>query len=151
MYKFFIFPFFFLLHFSQSNAQRFPVPVLPESHITIESSKGIGTIKSGQDTLWIFNGSQFKAALTKAKQLELAEEQILRYNLQAEIYKERNNEKDSLIAVLERDRDYYKNSFKMCTEDIEREVKRNKRKSLFNKFAVAGIPVAFVLGYLLAK
>jgi hypothetical protein len=151
MKKYFIFIIFLFVGFVFANAQKFPVPVLDGSTVKIQSDKGNRVFSVENDTLWIFNGNQFKNALAKAKELELAEEQIHKYNMQVEIYKQRSNEKDSLLSVVKKDRDYYKNNWTMCTEDIEKEIRKNKRKSLFNKLALAGIPVAFVIGFFVAK
>ena len=151
MRLFFISLVFLLLASVETLAQKFPVPVLDGSIVRIETDKGTRVLPVKQDTFWIFNASQFKNALAKANELEAAEEQIKKYNMQVEIYKERSKEKDSLISVLKDDRDYYKNNWTICTEDIEKEIQKNKRKSLFNKLALAGIPVAFVLGFFVAK
>ena len=151
MKKYFIFIIFLFVAFVFTNAQKFPVPVLDGSTVKIQSDKGNRVFSVENDTLWIFNGNQFKNALAKAKELELAEEQIQKYNMQVEIYKQRSNEKDSLLSVVKKDRDYYKNNWTMCTEDIAKEIRKNKRKSLFNKLALVGLPVAFVVGFFVAK
>jgi hypothetical protein len=151
MKKYFLFTVLIFIVFAWANAQKFPVPVLDGSTIKIQSEKGNRLLTVENDTFWIFKGTQFKNALAKAKELELAEEQIQKYNMQIEIYKQRSNEKDSLLSVVKKDRDYYKNNWTMCTEDIEKEIRKNKRKSLFNKLALAGIPVAFVIGFFVAK
>ncbi|MEA2043492.1 MAG: hypothetical protein U9N85_13205 [Bacteroidota bacterium] len=134
-----------------AEAQRYPIPVLDNQKITITTDRGSKTIPVVNDTLWVFNGSQFKSALAKAKKLEHTEEQIKVYNMQLEIYKARDNEKDSLISLLKKDRDYYNNNWNTCTKDLEKQIRRCKRKSLYTKLAIAGIPVALVAGFFLAK
>ncbi len=152
MYKIFILVIFILFGITEVlEAQRYPLPVLPQRELSISSTRGTRNIKSGRDTLWILSGRQFKSALAKAKKLELSEEQMRRYTMQLEIFREKSKEKDSVISVLEKDRNYYMDNFKMCSQDVKKEARRNKRKSLFNKLALAGIPVAFVIGFFVGK
>ncbi len=133
------------------KAQRYPIPVLPERNITIQSSAGARDLNSNQDTLWILKNSQFKNAIAKAKQLELAETQLERYKHNTKLYEQKSVEKDSLIATLTKDRDYYRNNLQECIQDVRQEAKRNKRKSLFTKIAIGGIPVAFLIGFFVAR
>jgi Flp pilus assembly protein TadB len=98
------------------------------------------------DTLWVMKNSQLQNAIIKAKKLEVCEEEISEYKNQISLHKQKDAEQDSLIKILTKDRDYYMNTWNICEQDIQKLGRMQKRQKLYTKLALAGIPVAFVIG-----
>ena len=139
---------FFLLISLEVFSQKFPIPVRTGDTLQIVKADGIYNVQV-KDTLWILKNSQFQNALIIAKQNELCEEEVKEYKELVNLLKEQGAEKDSLVVVLKKDRDYYQNIWKTCDEDIVLMGKIQKRQSLYTKIAIICIPVAFVIGLLL--
>ncbi len=136
----------FFLITSFSYSQRYPVPILPGETLKIIKKNKTYNIPLKSDTLWVLKNSQLQNAIIKAKKLELSEDQIAELRNQIRLYKEKGTENDSLISVFKTDRDYYENTWKGSEKDIIELGKINKRQSLYKKIAMAGIPIAFVIG-----
>jgi len=123
-------------------AQNYPEVILPGD------SK---TVNSGNDTLWILRDSQLKKAIISAKKLQIEEEISSELRKKISLMTEKDVVKDSLIADLKTDRDFYMKNFKECTNDVDLLIKKNKRQKLFTRMSMAGIIVAFVAGILVGK
>ncbi len=134
-----------------SFGQRFPLPVLSGDSLKIFSSYSPKMMHVVNDTLWILKNSQFRNAIVKAKKLELSELQNKELKKKVVILKDISKEKDSLISIMIKDRDYYKKDWKECEKDLKKTLKRNKRKTIYTRLLAVGIPVAFVAGFFAGK
>jgi hypothetical protein len=131
------------LFFSFSGfAQNYPEVILPHS---------LKTIESGADTLWVLKDSQLKKAILSAKKLVVEEEITSDLKQKINVLEENNKVKDSLIVDLKKDRDYYVNNWKICTDDIDLLLKKNKRQKMLTRLSFLGIIVAFVGGFLIGN
>lgn len=144
----------FVFFFSDGTAQqqfKFPHPVYNGDTLTVENSGKQLRLTTEADTFWIMKNSQYKNALVFAKKYKLNEELIVEYKNEVELLKESINEHKALNDTLKEDRDYYRkiwkeseNSLTDCNTDF-------KKQKLLRNVALAGIPVAFIIGFLLAK
>jgi hypothetical protein len=125
--------------------QKYPISVRPGDTLIIISKKTY-TLPLKDDTLWVMKNSQLQNAIIKAKKLEVCEEEISEYKNQISLHKQKDAEQDSLIKILTKDRDYYMNTWNICEQDIQKLGRMQKRQKLYTKLALAGIPVAFVIG-----
>jgi len=132
-------------------SQKFPIPVKPGDSLIIKLEKYKYEIKVENDTLWVMKNSQLQNAIIKAKKLQICEEEIVEYKKNTSFLKEQSIEKDSLISILKKDRDFYQKSWKECDTDIQKVLKDNKRLRLYKNIAYAGIPAAFIIGFLVRR
>ena len=109
------------------------------------------TIKAEQDTLWILTDAQLRAAVTKAKELKIANEQIQLLQSKTLITNNIKTEKDSIVSIMTRDRDYYKKYWQTTESDLKIVGTQLKRQKFYNKLTLAGIIVAFIAGIYIAK
>jgi hypothetical protein len=123
-------------------AQDYPELIMPFSSKSIES---------GSDTLWILRDSQLKKAIISAKKLEIEEDISSELRKKVALMEQKDVVKDSLIADLKNDRDYYIKNWKTCNSDIDLLLIKQKRQKLFTRLSFAGIAVAFVAGILIGK
>ena len=151
MKKIILLSFILIILISSSKAQRFPLPIKSADTLRLHTLKGIYRIPNNNDTLWIFKNTQFQQALIKAKKLELTELEIIELNNKVSLLEKQANTKSELVTVVKKDRDFYKKNWETCEDDFDVLAKRIKRKSLYTKLAIAGIPVAFVTGFLMGK
>lgn len=141
----------FFITFGTYAQVKYPVPVRPVDTLVLITPRGNYQLDAFNDTLWVFKNTQFQNALIKAKQLELCEEETNEYKNIVNLYKNQSVEKDSLIQVYVRDRDHYKENWEVCEDDFNKLILINKKNSLIKKLTIVAIPVAFVIGYLIAK
>lgn len=123
-------------------AQDYPELIMPFSSKSIES---------GSDTLWVLRDSQLKKAIISAKKLEIEEDISSELRKKVALMEQKDVVKDSLIADLKNDRDYYIKNWKTCNSDIDLLLIKQKRQKLFTRLSFAGIAVAFVAGILIGK
>ncbi len=123
-------------------AQDYPELIMPFSSKSIES---------GSDTLWVLRDSQLKKAIISAKKLEIEEDISSELRKKVALMEQKDVVKDSLIADLKNDRDYYIKNWKTCNSDIDLLLTKQKRQKLFTRLSFAGIAVAFVAGILIGK
>ena len=124
------------------QAQLYPIEIMPGETKTIES---------GNDTLWILKDSQVKKAILAAKTLKIEEEISKELRKKVSLFEEKDLVKDSLIVDLKKDRDFYINNWKDCTNDVDLLIAKCRRQKLYTRLSMAGIAVAFIAGFLIAK
>lgn len=132
----------FLIINISAFAQVYPIEIMPGETKTIES---------GIDTLWILKDSQVKKAIMAAKKLKIEEEITRELRKKVSLLGEKDLIKDSLIIDLKKDRDFYMNNWKECTNDVELLIAKSRRQKLYTRLSMAGIAVAFIAGFLIAK
>jgi len=135
-----------VLLYNKSFAQEYP------KYVKVgDSCKVVPTT----DTLWILTDVQVRKTIVTAKKYKISEEQNKLYAQQVATLKAQGAEKDSLILVLEKDRDYYKGIWESCSKDVETLGKISKRQAMSTKIAIlAGTLTtiaAFFAGMLLFK
>lgn len=143
---------FFGLFFLIFNTfgQRFPLPVFTGDSLIIVK-KYETKVLVVKDTLWIMKHSQLQNAIAKAKKLELEELKTKELNNKIKNLENISKEKEDLISVVKKDRDYYKKNWNVCDEDLKKTLKKCRRKTFYTKLLAAGIPAAFVVGFLIGK
>ncbi len=134
--------FIFLITGLSLFSQTYPEVILPGS---------IKTIDPGSDTLWILKDSQIKKALISAKKLQVEEEISNELRKKISLMQEKDLVKDSLIIDYKKDRDYYVNNWKDCTNDVDLLIKKQKKQKLYTRLSLAGIVVALIAGILIGK
>ena len=132
----------FLITSISASAQLYPVEIRPGTTKTIEP---------GADTLWILKDSQVKKAILAAKKLQIEEEITKELKKKVSLIEEKDLIKDSLIIDLKKDRDFYMKNWKDCTNDVDLLIAKCKRQKLYTRLSMAGIAVAFIAGFLIAK
>ncbi len=125
---------------SNDNTKGYPIAILPGNKIIVKPIK---------DTLWVMKDSQLRRAIAIGKKYKICEEQNSILNKKISLMNQRGTEKDSLVSVLKKDRDFYMTNWKTCNEDIKILGKKVKRQKLFTRLSLAGIVVAFVAGILI--
>jgi len=133
---------FFLILGITAAAQHYPEVILPNSSKTFESK---------EDTLWVLKNSQMDNAIIAAKSLAAEEEINDTLRSKISVMLKKDIEKDSLISIITRDRDFYMNNWKVCTADIDPLLRQNKRQKLFARLGYVGIVAAFIAGILIGK
>jgi len=106
------------------------------------------TISPENDTLWIMKNSQYKTAITKAKELKVSEEKIVTLGEKIAVLEQKSSTQDSLANVLKYDRDYYQKNFGVCEEDLQTLGKKLKNQKLYTKISIGAAVIILVL-YLL--
>jgi hypothetical protein len=110
-------------------------------------------VKANQQDLWVLKENQFNNALSDSKQLDLIKKELGLKQQQYTVLEEQCEDKDSLISILTKDRDYYKNLYDqahMDIEDLTKETKKNiRRQKIYKKATIFGIPAAFLLGLII--
>jgi len=95
--------------------------------------------------------SQYKNAVTKAKELKLANEQIKEMAARNELQNTKSKEKDSLISIITKDRDYYKKNWETTEEDLKTMIGKSNRQKMMTRLSLAGVVVAFIVGFFIGK
>ncbi len=126
-------------------SQKYPIAIRPGDTLVV-ISKNTYTLPLKNDTLWVMKNSQLQNAIIKAKKLGICEEEVTEFQKQILLHKQKEAAQDSLNQILTKDRDYYMNTWNVCEQDIQKLGRMQKRQKLFTKLALAGIPVAFVIG-----
>ena len=144
MKKLIIITILFIASVGFSSAQNFPFVVKPTYSLSIEKDSKVFTFPN--DTLWIMKHSQYKVALSKAKELELAEQQLVKKDEIISTLKVQGAEKDSLANIYKKDRDFYSGYWDTCKADVKKMNKKGKRQRLYTKIAIIGGVVGTVLG-----
>lgn len=134
--------FIFLISGFSVFAQTYPELILPGNSKTIEP---------GADTLWILKDSQVKKAIISAKKLQIEEEISSELRQKVSVMQEKDLVKDSLILDYKKDRDYYINNWKTCTNDVDLLIKKQKKQKLYTQLSLAGVVIAFIAGILIGK
>ncbi len=130
---------------------KYPQPVTTGDTLIFKSGKKSHKIIADADTFWILKNSQYKNAIIAAKKNKLCEEQVIEYKNQTNLLNERSAEQDKLIETLKKDRDFYQAQLSDCESDVSEFAKKCKTQKLISRIAIVVIPVAFVLGFILAK
>ncbi len=118
--------------------------------ISVGASRTI-TADQNTSTLWILKDSQYKNAVTKAKELKLANEQIKEMAARNELQNTKSKEKDSLISIITKDRDYYKKNWETTEEDLKTMIGKSNRQKMMTRLSLAGVVVAFIVGFFIGK
>ncbi len=122
-------------------AQNYPKPVLPGQKYTVAPV---------HDTLWIITDSQLERALIAAKELENADKQILNYQKQVENLNQQLQQTDTLLMATQKNLEFYRKSWKECSDNLKVLVKENDRVNGRLKIAkiigVISTVAAFALG-----
>jgi hypothetical protein len=134
--------FIILISGSISVAQTYPEVILP-GH-----SK---TVQTGSDTLWILKDSQLKKAITAAKMLKIEEDISKELRSEISVMQQKDIAKDSLISIYLKDRDFYIDNWKICTNDVDQLIKKQKRQKFYTRLSLLGIVAAFVTGFFIGK
>jgi len=108
-------------------AQQYPQEIMPGTSKTITATT---------DTLWILKNSQLKNAIIKAKELEIANQQIEELKKIIGKTDTKDTEKDSLIVDLKKDRDYYKDIWQKTDNNLNKVAKEYKCQKLYTKIAI---------------
>ncbi len=132
----------FLIASISVTAQIYPIEIKPG-----ETKK----IESGNDTLWILKDSQVKKAILAAKRLKIEEEISMELRKKVSLFQEKDLIKDTLILDLKKDRDFYMNNWKDCTNDVDLLITKCRRQKLYTRLSLAGVAVAFIAGFFIAK
>ncbi len=132
----------FLITSISASAQLYPIEIRPRETKTIES---------GADTLWILKDSQVKKAILAAKKLQIEEEINKELKKKISLIEEKDLIKDSIIIDLKKDRDFYMKNWKDCTNDVDLLITKCRRQKMYTRLSMAGIAVAFIAGFLIAK
>jgi hypothetical protein len=107
------------------------------------------TIVADTVDLWILTARQYKVVISDSKELKLTKEQVEVLESKADVLKQQGNEKDSLVTILTKDRDYYKKYWETSEEDIQILGKEVKKQKFIKRLSFIGIAVAFVVGLLI--
>jgi len=134
--------FVFIIYGFSVFSQSYPEVILPGE---------IKTIETGSDTLWILKDSQLKKAIISAKKLQIEEEISTELKKKIDLLKEKDLVKDSLIVDYKKDRDFYMNNWKNCTNDVDLLIKKQKKQKLYTRLSLAGVIIAFIAGILIGK
>jgi len=121
-------------------AQKYPVVILPGEQ---------KLVKPVTDTLWLLKDSQLKKAIISAKKLRIEEEINAELHKKVYVLESKDLIKDSLILDLKADRNFYKDKWDVCSQDIDILIQKNKKQKLYTKISLAGIAVAFIAGLLI--
>ena len=132
----------FLIANISAFAQIYPIEIRPGKTKNIES---------GSDTLCILKDSQVKKAILAAKRLKIEEEISIELRKKVSLFQEKDLIKDTLILDLKKDRDFYMNNWKGCTNDVDLLITKCRRQKLYTRLSLAGVAVAFIAGFLIAK
>ncbi len=129
------------LSFGIFAQQRYPIAVLPGKQFLV---KPVG------DTLWVITDSQLNRALIAVKELKNADLQIENYRKQLDNLNKQLAQKDSIIDLVTKNRDYYEKNWKDCSNNLKILVEENQKEA--NKLKAAKIiggvatVAAFILG-----
>ncbi len=141
MKKIFLLIIFLSLSFAIFAQQRYPVAVLPGDQYLV---------KPVEDTLWVITDSQLNRALIAVKELKNADLQLENYRKQLENLNKQLAEKDSILELTQKNRDYYEKNWKDCSNNLKVLVEENQKEA--NKLKAAKIiggvatVAAFILG-----
>lgn len=130
----------FLLFAQPILAQKYPSVILPGEQKLVAPKI---------DTLWILKDSQLKRAIISAKKLKIEEEINAELHKKVSLLESKSLIQDSLITDLKEDRDFYTNKWEVCSQDVDILIKKNKRQKVYTKISLAGIVVAFFVGFLI--
>ncbi len=136
---------------SSLYAQKFPIPVKPGDTLILKTNKGNFNLPAKADTFWILKNSQLQSAISKARKLDIEQQEVLELKKQKSILKEIVIENDSLISIVKKDRDFYKKNWEICETDFQVVARKAKRRRIFTRLSVIAIPVAFIVGFYIAK
>lgn len=131
---------FFLFFAQPIIAQKYPEVIMP-------GEQKIITPKI--DTLWLLKDSQLKRAIISAKKLKIEEEINAELHKKVSLLESKSLTQDSLITDLKEDRDFYTKKWEVCSNDVDILIKKNKRQKVYTKISLAGIVVAFFVGFLI--
>lgn len=122
---------------TNAHAQKYPMLIPSGTEQLISASA---------DSLWILSNNQFNNALADSKELKIMKQELSTHQEISELYKKKSAQQDSLITTLEKDRNFYMNTWKTCDADLEKMVKTTKKQKTYTRIALVSIPVAFLVG-----
>lgn len=128
---------FFAIH---AQAQEYPMHIPQGQSITLTASNF---------DLYVLSNNQFNRALADSKELPLVKMQVEDLKTTVKLYEEKEAELNKLKETLTKDRDFYKENWDNCSQNVEKMAKSYKRQKLIARVAVIAVPVAFVAGLLL--
>jgi len=127
----------FSFYFSYSQAKY----VLPGNSLEV---------KAETDTMWILTDPMIRKVLKVDMENDVLEEQVFTLQQQVELLKLQGEKKDTLILILEEDRDYYKKIWETCSQDVDKLGEISKKSTGNTRIAiVAGVVttiIAFIVG-----
>ncbi len=121
-------------------AQKYPIVVMPGEQKIVQPIN---------DTIWLLNDSQLRKAIIAAKKLKVEEEINAELHKKVSLLESKNLVKDSLVLDLKADRDFYKDKWNVCSQDVDILIQKNKRQKLYTKISLVGVAVAFIAGLLI--
>jgi len=111
MKKFYLVLVFIILPFYFVSAQTYPKYVLPGKTLDVVAV---------DDTLWVLTDAMVRKALKSNMENEVNDELIENLTKEVEILKLQGQKKDTLITIVEQDRDYYQKIWKECSDDVDK-------------------------------
>lgn len=125
------------------EAQSYPIKI-PEGttqEVTAEN----------QD-FWVLKESQFDSALAHSKRMKILDEQVSELRKQISKMQQKALEQTTLVDTLKHDRDFYKEKWQSCEDDLGTMSSMRNTERRWKKFfkitTFAGIPAAFLVGLL---
>lgn len=127
MKKFFILTVFVFAFLYNCKSQTYPKYIKPGKTFEVVAT---------DDTLWVLTDAMVRKALKTDMENEILNEQVLTMNQEIEILKLQGQKKDTLITILETDRDYYKKIWTDCSSDVDELGKISMRKGKMTRIAI---------------
>ena len=121
-------------------AQKYPIVVFPGEQKLVQPTN---------DTIWLLNDRQLRKAIISAKKLKVEEEINAELHKKVSLLESKDLIKDSLVLDLKADRNFYKDKWDVCSQDIDILIRKNKRQKFYTKISLAGVVVAFIAGILI--
>ena len=130
----------FMLFAQPVLAQKYPSVIMPGEQKLVAPKI---------DTLWILKDSQLKKAIISAKKLKIEEEINAELHKKVSLLESKSLIQDSLITDLKEDRDFYTEKWKVCSQDVDILIKKNKKQKIYTRISLVGIVAAFFVGFLI--
>ncbi len=122
-------------------AQEYPKPVVPGEKLEVAPT---------EDTLWVLTDAQVRKTIAVAKKYKICEEQNLLYAEKVTKLETQSKEKDELIIILEKDRDYYKKIWGECSTNLEEMGKIAERHRRRARIAIIAGSITTVAAFVTA-
>ncbi len=121
-------------------AQKYPIVVMPGEQKLVQPKN---------DTIWLLNDRQLRKAIIAAKKLKIEEEINAELHKKVSLLESKDLVKDSLVLDLKADRNFYKDKWDVCSQDVDILIQKNKRQKNFTRISLAGVVAAFIVGILI--
>jgi len=121
-------------------AQKYPIVVMPGEQKLVQPKN---------DTIWLLNDRQLRKAIIAAKKLKIEEEINAELHKKVSLLESKDLVKDSLVLDLKADRNFYKDKWDVCSQDVGILIQKNKRQKNFTRISLAGVVAAFIVGILI--